>query len=138
MNTNTRWQERLENFSKAYEALAVAIQRIKINPDDDLLRAGFIQTYEFTIELAWKTLADYLEDQGFKEINSPKKVIRTAFAEGYIKDGELWLLALDDRNLTVHTYKKELAEKLAADIVSKYFSIITDLYITLKNESANE
>lgn len=134
----TRWQERLENFEKAYLALSQALTRIKESPDDDLLQAGFIQTYEFTLELAWKTLQDYLEDQGFREINSPKKVIRTAFAEGYIKEGELWLQALDDRNLTVHTYKKELAEKVAADITSKYFGIIRDLYLILKKESTNE
>ena len=133
-----RWQERLDNFEKAYLTLTQALERIKMTPEDELLRAGFIQTYEFTLELAWKTLGNYLEDQGFSEINSPKKVIRTAFSEGYIKDGEMWLQALEDRNLTVHTYKKELAQKVASDIKNRYFAIIRDLYLTLKKESSNE
>lgn len=134
---NTRWQERLENLERAYGALARAVDRVEGSKDDELIRAGIIQTYEFAMELSWKTLRDYLTAQGFSELDSPKKVIRTAFAEGYITDGEGWIMALDDRNLSVHTYKKELAEKLVDDIAHKYFGLIKELYVKLKQDTGH-
>lgn len=134
MNQENRWRLKFENFEKAFESLTEAMDRIKKSPKDDLLRAGFIQTYEFSLELSWKTLHDYLEEQGFPDLSSPKKVLRTAFKEGYIKEGELWLKAIDDRNLTVHTYNEKLAEEVKNDILEKYYPIIRDLYHTLKKE----
>ena len=124
MNVTNRWQERLENLGKAYEALSRAVERVGDAKNDELVRAGIIQTYEFALELSWKTLRDYLLSQGFVGLDSPKKVMRMGFAEGYIVDGEGWMVALDDRNLTVHTYKKELAEQIVADIASKYFDLV--------------
>jgi nucleotidyltransferase substrate binding protein (TIGR01987 family) len=133
-----RWKQRLQNFEKAFTSLTVAVDRIKANPDDEMLRAGFIQTYEFNLELAWKTLADYLKDQGFGELSSPNKVFRTAFQAGIIKEGQLWLEAMRDRNLTVHTYNEDLAEKVKNDILGKYYFIIRDLFLTLKQEKDDE
>jgi len=135
MNVTNRWQERLENLGKAYEALSRAVERVGDAKNDELVRAGIIQTYEFALELSWKTLRDYLLSQGFVGLDSPKKVMRMGFAEGYIVDGEGWMVALDDRNLTVHTYKKELAEQIVADIASKYFDLVRDLFQRLKEES---
>lgn len=133
-----RWKQRLEDFRKAFSSLTIAVDRIKEFPEDEMLRAGFIQIYEYTLELAWKTLKDFLSSQGFIEISSPKKVFRTAFQAGFIKEGELWMKAIEDRNLTVHTYKKEIAEEVTNDILEKYFFIIRDLYFTLKKESNDE
>jgi nucleotidyltransferase substrate binding protein (TIGR01987 family) len=138
MKQKTRWQQRLENFEKAFSSLTIAVERIKENPNDEMLRAGFIQTYEFNLELAWKTLSEYLQDQGFGEISSPKNVFRTAFQAGYVKEGELWMEAIRDRNLTVHTYNEGLAEKVKEDILGKYYFIIKDLYLRLKQEENNE
>ncbi|NBV99919.1 MAG: nucleotidyltransferase [Proteobacteria bacterium] len=128
------WKYRFDNLERAYLDLINAVSRIKDTPDDDLIRAGLIQIYEFTLELAWKTLKDYFEEEGFAEISSPKKVIRLAFKEGYIQNAEAWLKAIEDRNLTAHTYDKALAKTVAASIMDEYLEIIRDLYFTLKKE----
>ena len=52
--------------------------RIRKNSNDLPVQADLIQTYDFTFELAWKTLKEYLEEEGFNT-PSPKKVIRQAF-----------------------------------------------------------
>lgn len=136
--SENRWQQRLENLSKAYEALSRAVERVEGAREDELLRAGIIQTYEFALELSWKTLRDYLLSQGFTDLDSPKKVLRIAFAEGYVKNGDGWMEALDDRNLSAHTYKKELADRLIADIANKYYGLVRELYGRLKQEAGRE
>ncbi|WP_367142724.1 HI0074 family nucleotidyltransferase substrate-binding subunit [Desulfosporosinus sp.] len=72
----------------------------KYNEANDLLRDGVIQRFEFTFELAWKTLKAVFEDEGLIGLNSPKTVLREAFAMGLIQDDELWLTMLSDRNST--------------------------------------
>jgi nucleotidyltransferase substrate binding protein (TIGR01987 family) len=138
MGYKIKWHQKFENLERAFLRLTEAIDRIKQNMQDNLLVAGFIQTYEFTLELAWKTLKDYLEEQGFIEIESPKKVLRTAFKEGFIKDCELWLKAVDDRNLTSHIYNEEIAKQVITDILEKYYFIIQDLYFILKENKNDE
>lgn len=138
MNSRKNWKHRFENFEKAFLFFTKAKDRFGQNIDDEILRAGFIQIYEFTLELSWKTLADFFEEQGFANISSPKKVLRTAFKEGYVVNGEAWIKALDDRNLTTHTYNEDLAKQVAADIIKIYYPIISDLYLTLKKETNDE
>lgn len=138
MHSRKNWKHRFENFEKAFLFFTKARDRVRENLADDLLRAGFIQAYEFTLELSWKTLADFFEDQGFIGISSPKKVLRTAFQEGYVVNGAAWIKALDDRNLTTHTYNEDLAKQVALDIIEIYYPIIRDLYLTLKKEQEIE
>ncbi|MFQ5753818.1 MAG: nucleotidyltransferase substrate binding protein, partial [bacterium] len=110
-NNEIRWGKKFRNFEKAFLKLTKALERTK-DVSDELLESGCIQTYEFTIELAWKTLKGYLKDQGFINVKSPNDTIRQAFQIGYIRDAELWLEALKDRNLTSHTYNEELAKEV--------------------------
>lgn len=127
-----RWKQRLTNFEKSIYLLQ---ESLKI-PDPDITSiAGIIQFFEVAMELAWKTLKDYLEDQKFIEINSPKSVIKKAFEIGIIKDGHLWMDALEDRNLTVHTYDEDKARNIESSIRNSYFPILKALSITLKNKS---
>ncbi|MCK5655189.1 MAG: nucleotidyltransferase substrate binding protein [Candidatus Aureabacteria bacterium] len=133
MATDIRWKQRFHNFEKAFNKLTEALERTK-DSDDDLLQSGCIQTYEFTFELAWNTLKDYLEEQGFINIKSPSGAIRQAFNSGYIKNAELWLKALKDRNLTSHTYNESVADKVIKDIRETYYFLLRDLYLELKKE----
>lgn len=75
MQVDIRWKQRFENFEKAFKKLEEAVNEGELN---ELERNGLIQRYEFTIELAWKTLKDFLQDEGFK-LKSPKDVVRQAF-----------------------------------------------------------
>jgi len=69
--------------------------------------------FEFTYELAWKATKVFLEDTGIVDINSPKAVIKEAYAQKLIGDEKNWLLMLNDRNITSHMYKDEMAVEIA-------------------------
>lgn len=127
MDVDVRWKQRFQNFDKAFKRLADAILIIRKDPDNVLLQAGLIQTYEFTFELAWKTLKDYLEMEGFT-VPSPRATLRPAFQCGYIQQGDVWLKALNDRNLTAHTYDDEIAKEVIADIQQTYYFLLKDLH----------
>ncbi len=127
MDVDVRWKQRFQNFDKAFKRLTDAIQIIRNEPDNVLLQAGLIQTYEFTFELAWKTLKDYLEMEGFT-VPSPRATLRQAFQCGYIQQGDVWLKALNDRNLTAHTYDDEVAKEVIADIQQTYYFLLRDLH----------
>ncbi|RHJ77011.1 nucleotidyltransferase substrate binding protein [Parabacteroides sp. AM08-6] len=133
MEQDIRWKQRFQNFEKAFLRLEEAIRIVKGEPDNALLQAGLIQTYEFTFELGWKTLKDFLEAEGFI-VPSPKATLRQAYQSGYIKNGDRWLKALNDRNLTAHTYDDEIATEVIKDIQEKYFFLLKDLYVWLKTQ----
>ncbi|MFA5479890.1 MAG: HI0074 family nucleotidyltransferase substrate-binding subunit, partial [Candidatus Muiribacteriota bacterium] len=80
-----------------------------------------------TFELGWKTLKDFLLENGFNNINSPRDTIKTAFNAEYIKEGHIWLEALKDRNLSTHTYEEEFASQIEKNIRENYFNLLTDL-----------
>ena len=131
-----RWKQRFQNYEKAFKRLSRAIEVVKSAPDDDLLQSGLVQTYEYTFELAWKTLKDYLTLEGF-EVRSPRETIRQGFQSGYIMNGEDWLQALADRNLTTHIYDDEIIIRVLNGISERYFFLLQDFYVSFK-EKANE
>ena len=93
-----------------------------------------IQYFEFTVELAWKTLKEYLENMNFT-LNSPREVIKQAFKSGYLDKGDVWLEALNDRNKTANIYDQKETTKIASNIVKKYFPLLKKLLALLKNDS---
>ena len=97
MTTDIRWIQRFYNFERA---LALLKEAIIIETPSDLEIEGVIQRFEYTFELAWKTLKDYLEDKGYTELVGSKEVIRQAFADGIITEGEVWMDMVRARNLT--------------------------------------
>lgn len=131
-----RWKQRFQNYEKAFKRLSRVIEVVKSAPDDDLLQSGLVQTYEYTFELAWKTLKDYLTLEGF-EVRSPRETIRQGFQSGYIMNGEDWLQALADRNLTTYIYDDEIIARVLSGIFERYFFLLQDFYISFK-EKADE
>ncbi|MCK9421044.1 MAG: nucleotidyltransferase substrate binding protein [Bacteroidales bacterium] len=129
MDNDIRWVQRFQNFEKSFLLLSNAIQN---EHQDVVYRAGIIQFFEMCFKLAWKTMKDYLEGQGFDQISSPRDTIKIAFQNNLIIDGHLWLQALDDRNLTVHTYDESTAQKLEELIRNLYFPMISKLITYLK------
>ena len=101
---------------------------------DKLSQAGLIQMFELTFELAWKTLKDKLEYDGLKA-NSPRDTLKIAFQNGTIHNGELWIEALDNRNLLAHTYDEAKSNEARDLIRGKYFSLLKELHEYLKKES---
>ena len=125
MNTqDIRWKQRLHNFNKAMLHLEDAL---KIEQPDLVQKAGIIQLFEMSFELAWKLLKDFLEEQGFQDVKSPRAALKKAFEVGLLTDGHAWMDLLVDRNLTVHTYDEEKATEMEALIDQKYFPIMKEL-----------
>lgn len=118
-------KQKFDNFVNAVERLQEGI--LKFNEKNDLLRDGLIQRFEFTFELAWKTLKVIFEDEGLKGINSPKMVFKEAFLADLIEDEELWLRMLSDRNATSHIYSQDLAIKICNNIIKKYVIALESL-----------
>lgn len=115
-----RWRQRFENFERALGRLTDGVERVRLTPEDDLLQAGVIQHFEFTWELAWKVLADYLAASDVPlAAATPREVVREAFKAGLIEDGQLWMTMNKDRNRSSHIYSGamilEIGERIAAD-----------------------
>ena len=125
-----RWKQRFENFDKSYKLLnKYAKQPITT----ELERAGIIQFFEMTFELAWKVLKDYLEAQEYL-VKSPRETVKQAFQIGLIDNGHVWMDALSNRNLTTHTYDEELANKITNEIITMYLPELDKMYEELSKE----
>lgn len=125
-----RWKQRFVNFEKSYNLLN---QYVNQPIETDLERAGIIQFFEISFELSWKLMKDYLEAQELS-VKSPREAIKQAFQIGLIDDGHIWIDALSDRNLTVHTYDEKIAKKMVNDIIKVYFPELKKLYNKLVKE----
>ncbi|PIR26839.1 MAG: nucleotidyltransferase [Deltaproteobacteria bacterium CG_4_10_14_0_2_um_filter_43_8] len=125
-----RWKQRFQNFENAFFNLE---NTIAISNPSIAERAGLIQFFEITFELSWKTLKDYLESVGFQTA-SPRETLKQAFQEGTIQNGHLWIKALEDRNLTTHTYNEATAQKVEKLIREDYFPLLKQLHTTLKGK----
>jgi nucleotidyltransferase substrate binding protein (TIGR01987 family) len=125
-----RWQQRYQNFSKAFLLLKSTVE---LAQPSVIERAGMIQFFEMSFELAWKLLKDYQEEEGFI-IKSPREAIKQAFQSELIGDGQIWLTALKDRNLTVHTYREETAIEVEKNITKVYFPLLNQLHSDFANK----
>ncbi|CAO5682268.1 MAG: hypothetical protein HEEMFOPI_01647 [Holosporales bacterium] len=135
-NQKTRWMYRFDNYKRAYILLREGIEIIKTRELTQLEKEGMIQRFEYTWELAWKTLKDYLEFEGIVlDKVTPASVLRTAFEAKIIKDGESWMNALDSRNKMSHTYDLKEFEKVVQDVHDHYLKLFDDLHFFLMEES---
>ena len=120
--------QKVENYQNALKRLKEAIARYKTAPDDTLYRDGLIQRFEFTFELAWKSLKEYMEDQGVVlTIVSPRSVLKEAYAAGVIDNPDIWNEAVDSRNLMSHIYDEETAVSIATRVSSEFVIPLTAL-----------
>lgn len=117
MSKIVRWKQRFENLLKAHAQLN---KGVAIAMPTDIEQQGIIQSFEFTFELSWKTMKDYLESKGVNAL-FPRDVIKEAFQSGIVGDGEVWLEMLDQRNVLTHTYDQKLADA-AVDLIRSRFT----------------
>ncbi|MCP3876536.1 MAG: nucleotidyltransferase, partial [Desulfobacteraceae bacterium] len=92
-----------------------------------LEKEGMVQRFEYTFELAWKTLKDFLDDQNV-DAKFPRKVIKKAFEYEIIEDGVIWLEMMEQRNLMAHTYSDEIFKKAVKAICEKYYTAILQVF----------
>lgn len=123
MANDIRWQQRFSNYKKALATLSAGIKTAESRVLSDLEKQGIIQGFEFTHELCWKVMQDFLKDQGEANIYGSKDATRLAFNRGLITNGEDWMSMIKDRNLTSHTYEAEISEQIYSRVVNVYFAL---------------
>lgn len=122
-----RWRQRFANYGKALLQLGDAVELNRLRELSHLEKQGLIQAFEFTHELAWNLLKDYLQDQGNQNIKGTKDAIREAFKVELITDGEEWMAMIQSRNLSTHTYDEATADRLVETIVERYYPLFVKL-----------
>ena len=127
MKKDIRWQQRFSNYKKALQQLGDAVALSENRELSDLEKQGMIQAFEFTHELAWTTLKDFLEYKGQKDIYGSKDASRKAFSLGIIEDGEGWMDMIQSRNKTSHTYNRETAEEIVTAVTMSYYKLFVSL-----------
>ncbi|MGI9190894.1 MAG: HI0074 family nucleotidyltransferase substrate-binding subunit [Chitinophagaceae bacterium] len=123
-NHDIRWKQRFANFEKAFIRLNEAMQRDSLN---ELERNGLVQRFEFTLELAWKTMKDFLEEKGFSFKPSPKDTFRQAQEAQYITYAQALIDGLDLRNELAHDYDGHKFEKAEAQLRTETFVALQNL-----------
>ena len=121
MSLDIRWRQRFDNYQRALQTLSRAVALSAERPLSELEQQGLIQVFEFTHELAWNMLKDFLEEQGIAGLIGSRDAIRTAFKNGLLQEGETWMEMIKARNLSSHTYQLELANRLAAEILQRFY-----------------
>ena len=140
--TDIRWIQRLENFSKALEKLNEAAQimekklhySVEVN---DLLKEGLIQRFEYTHELAWNVMKDYAEYQGSTDIRGFRDAIRWALHNGLAND-KAWMKSIEDRNLASHDYDSMTADSIFIKVIETYLPLFNQFEQTMKEISRND
>lgn len=112
-----RFQERLMDYKKALSRLEEALKE----EESEVVIDGVLHRFEFTFELAWKTMKDVLEYLGIVDsIGSPREIIKIAFKQDLIDDGEMWIEIMLARNSLSHMYDENNSRKIYKDIKERY------------------
>ncbi|MHC5353970.1 nucleotidyltransferase substrate binding protein [Myroides sp. LJL115] len=158
MEQDIRWHQRLSNYRKALDRFNNNISYIKesvkdldiedqntlqeiVIEIDDILKQGLIQSFEFTHELAWKTMKDYAEYQGNTEISGSRDAIRYFASVHLIEQAEIWMDMIVSRNKTSHTYNEDTANEIFINIILFYaplFEIFYSKLITIRDGQSGE
>ncbi len=128
MNLDVRWHQRFQNFDRAVVLLREPIER-NVETLSALEKEGTIQRFEFALELAWKTLKDFLEHEGAViQPITPRNVVKDAFAARILPDGQVWIDMLDHRNLLARSYDQATFDRAIVAIRDRYFPAIEALH----------
>jgi nucleotidyltransferase substrate binding protein (TIGR01987 family) len=132
-----RWRQRFDNFDRALQVLECGVQLARQRPLSELEQHGLIQGFEFTHELAWNLLKDYLQHQGIEGIVGSRDATRLAFQNGLISDGDCWMAMIKARNQSSHTYNLEQAQAIAHDVIDRFaplFGTLRDRFAALSGD----
>jgi len=125
LKQDTRWKQRFQNYEKAF----LQLHRFKEKEDlNEFEEQGLIKCFEYTYELAWNLMKDYLVYQGNVGITGSRDAIRQAYNSGLISHGEKWMKMVEDRIQTVHAYNEVTAQEIQERIIAIYFYLFEDFY----------
>jgi nucleotidyltransferase substrate binding protein (TIGR01987 family) len=126
-----RWKQRFSNFEKAILKLSEVIE--KKEKLSDLEKEGLIQRFEFTHELSWNVMKDYLIYDGIQNIIGSRSAVREAFNKNLITEGQIWMDMIESRNKTSHTYVETILESEYENITKKYYPELLKFHIKMKS-----
>ena len=129
-NKDTRWRQRFQNFEKAFLFFETTVDKESYTPIEV---GGLVQAFEFTFELGWKTIKDYLYEQGLST-NYPREAIKDGFQTQIIEDGHTWLQMLEKRNELSQIYDEEIAKIAVELICHQYYVAIKQVYSFFKKK----
>jgi nucleotidyltransferase substrate binding protein (TIGR01987 family) len=128
---DSRWVHRYDNYKKALTVLERTVSLAEERPLSEVEQQGLIKGFEFTYELAWNVLKDYLEGQGFNDFHGSKDTTRIAFQEGLLDNGEAWMEMISSRNASSHTYNEDTAAEITEAILKTYIYEFRKLFSTM-------
>jgi nucleotidyltransferase substrate binding protein (TIGR01987 family) len=123
-----RWKQRFQNFQKALRQLEKFLAHQSLN---EMEEQGLIQAFEYTYELSWNVIKDYLTYQGITEITGSRDAFRTAFNRGLIENGAVWMSMIESRIKSSHTYNEDIAKEIIVELKNNYFKEFLNLEKTL-------
>ncbi|ANQ47882.1 nucleotidyltransferase [Flammeovirga sp. MY04] len=119
-----RYQQRFENFKRAFAQLERFMQHPNLN---EMEAQGLIKAFEYTYELSWKVLQDYLKEvKGYVDISGPNPVIKQSFQDNIISNGTDWMKMHKSRNLTSQAFDNEIANDIIQDIRTIHYNLFLD------------
>ena len=125
---------------KKYEIFCDALSNMKEiynyeEPFDNVVLTGLVGLFEICFEQSWKMMKEILVSHGYAEgaAGSPRFIIKTAYQAGMIKEEELWLNALQERNNVTHSYDR----RIALSIVDQAKTDFYEMFCRLKAEVEN-
>ena len=131
MEHDIRWKQRFTNFEKAFLQLKQAVDSYDDHAEA-LIKEGIIQRFEFTHELAWKVMKDYLEYEGYQNITGSRSATRGFFNLDLITDGQTWMDMIESRNKTVHTYHENILQQEYSKVIGSYYQCFSEFYKKMK------
>ena len=136
-NPDIRWHQRLRNYQAALNRLQSAVELSKTRALSTLEQQGLIQAFEFTHELAWKVMKDFLVDQdGESRIAGSKDAVRMALSRGLIAKGEVWMEMIESRNLSSHTYDQTTADEVVRRVLESYADLFQAFALEMESRRA--
>lgn len=136
--SSIRWRQRFQNYQFALEQLNIASGIAKSRALSNLEKQGLVQAFEFTHELSWNVLKDFLEYQGIMSITGSRDTIREAFQKKLIGNGEIWMEMISSRNKSSHTYNLEIANWIVERILEHYTNEFNQLKLTMEKMIEHE
>ncbi len=127
---NYPWYESFLDLGEALEQLKDSVKQSEI--ENPYVREATIKRFEFSVELFWKTLKKICIYEDY-DVTSPRSVLAKAFELEFIADEDLWIMMIKDRNLTSHTYKREIASEIYYKIKS-YYPAMKKAYLVIQEK----
>jgi nucleotidyltransferase substrate binding protein (TIGR01987 family) len=132
MNNEIRWLQRFQNLEKAYSVFIRQMDEYQSDSNRESFQLALTQAFEIIVELSWKTIKDYLENEGYDEVYNGKEAIRFAFQRELIHEAEVWMVALKKRNLTSHLYNSEVLHETLVFIQEQFYPALQDFFTRMK------